>query len=261
VIAKIEKPEALDTIGGILEVSDAIMVARGDLGVEMAEEEVPLIQQELVRLAVAAHKPVIVATQMLESMVESARPTRAEVTDVASAALSRADAVMLSAETASGKHPREAVATMDRVLRLVEGYQWKRGLHGKVADAPLMGNVQAQLNAALSRATSMLSGELEVRSVVAPTRTGRMARLISSARPAAPIIALTSSEVLCRQLQLWWGVAPEMASMVELEAPAPLARATVQRLGLAAPGQHILLVWDASPDRSGMAPTVSILSV
>src|SRR6185295_12888639 len=96
VIAKIEKPEALDTIGGILEVADAIMVARGDLGVEMAEEEVPLIQQ------------------MLESMIESARPTRAEVTDVAAAALSRVDAVMLSAETASGKHPREAVATMDR---------------------------------------------------------------------------------------------------------------------------------------------------
>jgi pyruvate kinase len=262
VIAKIEKPEALDTIGGILEVADAIMVARGDLGVEMAEEEVPLIQQELVRLAVAANRPVIVATQMLESMIENARPTRAEVTDVAAAALSRADAVMLSAETASGKHPREAVATMDRVLRMVEGYQWKRGQHGKVMpDVPLLGNVQAQLNAALSRATSMLSGELEVRAVVAPTRTGRMARLISSARPAAPVLALTSSETLCRRLQLLWGVAPEMASPVELEAPAPLARAVVQRLGLATPGQHILLVWDASPERSGLAPTVSILSV
>ncbi|HVE84417.1 MAG TPA: pyruvate kinase [Myxococcales bacterium] len=261
VIAKIEKPEALDTIGGILEVADAIMVARGDLGVEMAAEEVPLIQQELVRLAVAAHKPVIVATQMLESMIESARPTRAEVTDVAAAALSRADAVMLSAETASGKHPREAVATMDRVLRMVEGYQWKRGQHGKVAESPLQGNVQARLNAALSRATSMLSGELEVRAVVAPTRTGRMARLISSARPAAPVLALTSSETLCRRMQLLWGVAPEMASTVELEAPAPLARAAVQRLGLASAGQHILLVWDASPDRSGLAPTVSILSV
>jgi len=261
VIAKIEKPEALDTIGGILEVADAIMVARGDLGVEMAAEEVPLIQQELVRLAVAAHKPVIVATQMLESMIESARPTRAEVTDVAAAALSRADAVMLSAETASGKHPREAVATMDRVLRMVEGYQWKRGQHGKVAESPLLGNVQARLNGALSRATSMLSGELEVRAVVAPTRTGRMARLISSARPAAPVLALTSSESLCRRMQLLWGVAPEMASTVELEAPAPLARAAVQRLGLASAGQHFLLVWDASPDRSGLAPTVSILSV
>src|SRR6185295_13786291 len=196
VIAKIEKPEALDTIGGILEVADAIMVARGDLGVEMAAEEVPLIQQELVRLAVAANRPVIVATQMLESMIESARPTRAEVTDVAAAALSRADAVMLSAETASGKHPREAVATMDRVLRMVEGYQWKRGQHGKVAESPLMGNMQSRLNAALSRATSMLSGELEVRAVVAPARTGKMARLISSARPAAPVLALTSSESL-----------------------------------------------------------------
>jgi pyruvate kinase len=130
-----------------------------------------------------------------------------------------------------------------------------------VADAPLVGNVQARLNAALSRATSMLSGELEVRAVVAPTRTGRMARLISSARPAAPVLALTSSETLCRRMQLLWGVGPEMATAVELEAPAPLARATALRLGLAAPGQHILLVWDASPDRSGLAPTVSILSV
>jgi pyruvate kinase len=242
-------------------VADGIMVARGDLGVEMSPEEVPLIQQELVRLAVAANRPVIVATQMLESMIENVRPTRAEVTDVAAAALSRTDAVMLSAETASGKNPREAVATMDRVLRLVEGYQWKRGQHGKVPESPPQGTVQARLNASLSRATSMLSGDLEIRAVVAPTRTGRMARLISAARPAAPVIALTASESLCRRMQLYWGILPEMASPVELEAPAPLARAVVQRMGLATPGQHFLLVWDASPDRSGLAPTVSILAV
>ncbi|HVE83800.1 MAG TPA: pyruvate kinase alpha/beta domain-containing protein, partial [Myxococcales bacterium] len=156
---------------------------------------------------------------------------------------------------------REAVATMDRVLRLVEGYQWKHGHHGKVPEGPLQGTVQARLNAALSRATSMLSGELEVRAVVVPTRTGRTARLISSTRPAAPVLALTSSEGLCRRLQLCWGVAPELATAVELEAPAALARAAVQRLGLASAGQHVLLVWDASPDRSGLAPTVSILVV
>jgi len=261
VIAKIEKPEALDTIGAILEVADGIMVARGDLGVEMLAEEVPLIQHELVRLAVAAGRPVIVATQMLESMIESARPTRAEVTDVADAALSQADAVMLSAETATGKHPREAVATMDRVLRRVEGYQWKRGHHGRVPDSPPPGNVQAQLTASMSRATSMLSGAMDVRAVVVPTRSGQTARTISSARPAAPVVALTSSEVLCRRMRLCWGVSPEMATPVELEAPAPLARAVAQRLGLASGGQHILLVWDASPDHSGLAPTVSILTV
>jgi pyruvate kinase len=260
VIAKIEKPEALDCIGAILEVADGIMVARGDLGVEMAAEEVPLIQQELIRLAVQANRPVIVATQMLESMIENPRPTRAEVTDVASAALSRADAVMLSAETATGKHPREAVATMDRVLRMVEGYQWKRGQHGK-PEGRVSGTVSARLGAALSRATSMLSGDMDVRAVVAPTRSGRTARLLSAARPAAPVIALTSSELLYRRLQLYWGVIPDMASPVELEAPAALARAIAQKMELATPGQHVLLVWDASPDRAVMAPTVSILSV
>jgi pyruvate kinase len=121
--------------------------------------------------------------------------------------------------------------------------------------------VSARLGAALSRATSMLSGDMDVRAVVAPTRSGRTARLLSAARPAAPVIALTSSELLYRRLQLYWGVIPDMASPVELEAPAALARAIAQKMELATPGQHVLLVWDASPDRAVMAPTVSILSV
>ncbi|MEZ4473790.1 MAG: pyruvate kinase, partial [bacterium] len=132
IVAKIEKPEALDCIGAILEVVDGIMIARGDLGVELPAEEVPLIQAELIRLAVEANRPVIVATQMLESMTEAARPTRAEVTDVAGAAIAGADAVMLSAETAAGRHPVEAVETMDRILRLVEGNLWRDGQFGRL---------------------------------------------------------------------------------------------------------------------------------
>lgn len=258
IIAKIEKPEALEDIGPILEAADGIMVARGDLGVEMPPEVVPIVQQELVRRATAIHKPVIVATQMLESMVESARPTRAEVSDVAGAAQARADAVMLSAETATGRYPVEAVATMDRVLRLVEGYQWKRGRHGHVVDEPddhgKLGSAEA-----LSRATSLLSGDLGVRAVVVPSRTGGTARLVSAARPAAPVVALSADEALCRRLNLLWGVLPERRTSAELAAPRGAALAVVRHLDLAEPGAPLLLVWDASRDPSAPQPSLSIL--
>ncbi len=258
IVAKIEKPEALDQIGHILEVVDAIMVARGDLGVEMPAELVPVVQQELIRRAIPAQKPVIVATQMLESMIEASRPTRAEVTDVAFAALERADAVMLSAETAAGKHPIEAVATMDRVLRIVEGYQWKRGLHGHVVDAPHAHGALGP-SAALSRATSLLSGDLGVRAVVVPTRTGRTARLVAAERPAAPIVVLSSDEGVCRRANLSWGTNPERVTPEELADPRATALVVVRRFELVDPGQPVLLVWDASSDVSNPQPTVSIL--
>ena len=262
-IAKIEMPQAIDNIEGIFEVVEGIMVARGDLGVEMLPEEVPLIQNELVRLAVLKNKPVIVATQMLESMIESSRPTRAEVTDVAAAALSRADAVMLSAETASGKFPVEAVATMDRVLRVVEGYQWKHGLHGRLVDEPRTEGMGAHANdpsEALSRAASLLSRDLQVRAVVVPTRTGRTARLVSAERPAAPVVAITHDPVLARRLSLCWGLVANVATEAELLAPQQAALAAVRRFGLAEPNDPILLVWDSSRGAgSRVELTVSIL--
>jgi pyruvate kinase len=259
IVAKIEKPEALEEIGSILDVVDGIMVARGDLGVEMPPEMVPVVQQELIRRANEMKKPVIVATQMLESMIEASRPTRAEVTDVAFAALERADAVMLSAETAAGKHPVEAVATMDRVLRIVEGYQWKRGLHGDVRDDRAAHGALAP-TAALSRATSLLSGDLGVRAVVVPTRSGRTARLVSAERPAAPIVVLASDEGVCRRVNLSWGVSPERVPADALKEPRAVALVVVRRMELAEPGQSVLLVWDASSDVAAPQPTVSILS-
>jgi pyruvate kinase len=262
VVAKIEKPEALADIGAILAASDGIMVARGDLGVEMQAEEVPIIQQDLIRLSISANRPVIVATQMLESMIENARPTRAEVSDVASAAICQADAVMLSAETAVGKHPKQAVATMDRILRLVEGYQWKSGLFGRPAEAAATHNVELKLSDALSRATSVLSREVDVQAVAVPTRTGRTVLIVSAARPAAPIVAMSSSEAICRQLTLCWGVEAVHVSEAELKGePAELARTSTRRLGLAKEGEHVLLVWDSNPLHAGIAPSVSILTV
>jgi pyruvate kinase len=232
----------------------------------MLPEEVPLLQSELVRLAIQKNKPVIVATQMLESMIDSARPTRAEVTDVAAAAQSRADAVMLSAETAAGKFPVEAVQTMDRVLRLVEGYQWRHGLHGSVDDAHSrkgsLGEHASDPSEALSRATSLLSRDLEVRAVVVPTRSGRTARLVSAERPAAPVLAMTSEPALARRLSLCWGLIPLVRSDSELARPQAAAREAARAFGLASAGQPVLLVWDASHG-AGVAvePTVSILHV
>ena len=259
VVSKIEKPEALTVIGEIIDVSDAVMVARGDLGVEMPAEEVPLIQQELVRLSRRLHKPVIVATQMLESMIDNPRPTRAEVTDVASAAFGHTDAVMLSAETASGQYPEEAVATMDRVLRMVEGYSWKHRYFGKVS--ALDGEGVLRVSSAVSRAASTLSGDLDVRAVVVPTRSGNTARMVSSERPAAPVVVLSSDPGVCRQLALSWGVTPELTGAEALARPAATARALVLEQDLGKRGEHVLLVWDADQNHQGTEPTVSVLTL
>ncbi len=263
IIAKIEKPEALQVIGEILQVADGIMIARGDLGVELPVEEVPLIQKDLVRLAIHANKPVIMATQMLESMIDNARPTRAEVTDVASAAQAGADAVMLSAETAAGDHPVAAVKTMDRVLRLIEGYQWKHGRFRGLIDRSARDDAEAgaplTVPEALSRATSLLSRGLAVRSVVVPTNSGRTARWVSSERPAAPVVALAANESVCRRASLYWGVASVKVTKVQLRDAPKLARRAVERLGLASKGETVLLVWDSSIDRSGTQPSIAVL--
>ncbi|MCC6621920.1 MAG: pyruvate kinase [Deltaproteobacteria bacterium] len=254
VIAKIEKPEALDAIAAIVEASDGIMVARGDLGVELPAEEVPIIQQELVRMARKRARPVIVATQMLESMIDNPRPTRAEVTDVASAALGSADAVMLSAETASGQFPVEAVATLDRVLRLVEGYQWAHGQFGRDDEPDARDEAHA-----FARAVAQLSRDLQVRAVVVPTRSGHTARVVSSQRPASPIIATADHEAMCRRLALLWGVRAEPIATEALGHLPETARDLAVRLGLATAGQHVLLVWDADPGHPASAPTITVL--
>ncbi len=257
IIAKIEKPEALDAIASILDVADGIMVARGDLGVEVPAEEVPIIQQELVRMARRMARPVIVATQMLESMIDNPRPTRAEVTDVASAAFASADAVMLSAETASGRYPIEAVETLDRVLRQVEGYQFVHGQFGRVDDDELAARPGDE-GVALAKAAAQISRDLSVRAIIAPARSGRTVHVVSSQRPAAPVLAACESPPLCRRLALCWGVRPEHVPGADLLRPTRLARMLALRFGFAEPGQHVLLVWNADPDGE-RSPTISVL--
>jgi pyruvate kinase len=219
IVAKLEKAEAIANLGEIVEEADAVMVARGDLGVELPAERVPLLQKRIIRRANARGIPVITATQMLESMVRSESPTRAETSDVANAVLDGTDAVMLSAETAAGRYPVEAVECMAQIALAVEegvrgmragvyagegaGYDGmgpRRGL-GRFAGRP-------SVPSAISAATQALTEDLDMSLVVALTTTGRTARLLSQRRLSAPVLACTEDERVARILSLWWGVVP-----------------------------------------------------
>jgi pyruvate kinase len=202
-IAKIEKPEAVDAFDAILEAADGIMVARGDLGVEMRPEKVPLIQKRIIRQCNAAGKPVITATQMLESMIEHPRPTRAETSDVANAILDGTDAVMLSAETASGKYPVEAVSLMVRVARDVEGDPaLKEKLFHPIPEV----RGYRRLPEAVGQAACRVAESVGAAAILAFTQTGSSAALVSKYRPAIPIYAVTPSQAVRRRLALYAGV-------------------------------------------------------
>ena len=242
VIAKIEKPEAIASMDEILDAAGGIMVARGDLGVELPPEAVPIAQQELVLHARRKNKPVIVATQMLESMVTNPRPTRAEVSDVSHAVFSGADAVMLSAETSVGAHPVQAVRMMDRVAREVESWQWQEGAFHTLTRMEPEAIPPLPMRLAVARSTAQLSRDLRVRAVVVRTRSGTSATAVSATRPAAPVVALTTDAAVCRRLNLLWGVIPRLVSVADFEHPQALARRQVRELGLANPGEYVLLL-------------------
>ena len=260
VIAKIERPEALTDCDAILRAADGIMVARGDLGVELPPEKVPTIQRQLIERARRHNKPVIVATQMLESMIENARPTRAEVSDVSSAVMSGADAIMLSAESASGKHPILSVQMMDRIARQADGYLWEEGnfqsLHREPASEPPL-----PFGDAVARSTAQLSRDLQVRAIVAVSQSGMSAATMSAARPAAPVICVSSSEATCRRMALLWGSIPCLASEDDLADAVALTRSVTRSLGLAQPGQYVLLVRWFSADPARNTPSITLLTV
>ncbi len=257
VIAKIEKPEAMDCLEEIIAECDGLMVARGDLGVEMPPEAVPIVQRQLIEKARLACKPVIVATQMLESMISNPRPTRAEVSDVSTAVFLGADAVMLSAETASGQYPIKAVQMMDRVARQVESWQFLdaafRSLTEKQGELP----PPLPQRLALARSTAQLSRDLRVRAIAVRTRHGTSAGVVSATRPAAPILAITQDDAIARRLVLNWGVVPRVVSEEEFANPHQTARRLARELNLAIEGQVILLLSGFGKNE----PMVAVLTV
>ncbi len=260
IISKIEKPEAVANIDAILQHSYAIMVARGDLGIEVPAEQVPLLQQRLIKLARQHNRPVIVATQMLESMITNSRPTRAEVGDVANAAMSSADAVMLSGETAAGKHPVMAVETMDRILREIEAHQWRQGIFGE-SNLCHDHNSIMPIRVAVASATLDLAHNLKLQGILIPTRSGTTARIISASRPVAPCIGICSNSAVNRQLALSWGVVPVLVDEPDTHNWRQLCETINAQVRLTQKGHTVLLVSGFNEDPSRNEPVMKILTI
>ena len=244
-VAKIEKATALDNLDKIVAVSDAVMVARGDLGVELPFEQVPLVQKRLISEANHQGKPVITATQMLESMVHNPRPTRAEASDVANAILDGTDAVMLSAETAVGQYPVEAVRAMDRIIREMERHPVRhREERRTVSDG-------VQTEDAIAWGTHAVARMLKTPLIVTLTKGGFTARKVAALRPPVPILAVTTEVTTYRQLALVWGVIPILVDHVPgYDAMLTVVRDLILKRQYARPGDCIVMTagvpWDVS---------------
>lgn len=254
IIAKIEKPEAVENIDEIIAESDCIMVARGDLGVELPPEEVPLIQKMIVRKCNEAGKPVIIATQMLESMIESPRPTRAEANDVANAVLDGTDAVMLSAETSVGKYPIESVTTMDKIIRQAETVRHDR------LDEREEGTRNVDRFDAIARAAAVLAKQLNATAIVPLTHSGSTALRISKYRPTAPILAITGRERILRRLNLVWGVRGLIVPGFEAAAETAFERIQDEllKLGYVQKGDYVVFTAGIPLMSKGTTNTIKV---
>src|SRR5690348_2161898 len=235
VIAKLEKPEAIDNLDAILRVADGVMVARGDLGVEMSPERVPVVQKIIIARARHFRRPVITATQMLESMTENPRPTRAEASDVANAIFDGSDAVMLSAETATGKYPAEAVGMMARIIEQAEASEW---------DAPRrVPQEKLKVAETIAELVCHASRELHMKLIAVFTPCGFTARLVPCYRPAVPIIAFTPETDTRRRLALIWGVIPRTIMNVrKIDGLAAIAEKRLLEERLVRKGDTIAIV-------------------
>ncbi|MDQ6925282.1 MAG: pyruvate kinase [Candidatus Eremiobacteraeota bacterium] len=258
ICAKIEKDQALDNIDEILRASDAVMVARGDLGVELPFERVPLAQKQIIAAAQRLGRPVITATQMLESMVEHPRPTRAEASDVANAILDGTDAVMLSAETAAGAYPRLAVQAMQRIIEEIETHPViGAGLRDERRPRGLLVTTEEAIAAATVAAARQLAAPL----VIVFTKSGFTARIVAANRPPMPILALTDDPRTARQLALVWGAVPEVVPSAEsYEGMASIGIEVAVRRELASPGDR-LVVTAGVPDVPGTTNTLKVETV
>ena len=246
IVAKIEKAAALEDLPHILAACDAVMVARGDLGVELPFERVPIVQKRLIREANQRGKPVITATQMLESMVHHPRPTRAEASDVANAILDGTDAVMLSAETAVGAYPLEAVRAMDRIIREME-----REGQGRAERRLAPGTEDVSVEDAIALGTSAVARMLKTPLIVTLTKGGFTARKVAALRPPVPILAVTTEAATYRQLALVWGVTPVRVDQVPgYDAMLAVVRDLILKRGYAKPRDRIVMTagvpWEVS---------------
>jgi pyruvate kinase len=252
VIAKIEKAEAIEVLEDVLAESEAVMVARGDLGVEIGPALVPLVQKRIIHRALERGKPVITATQMLESMIHSAEPTRAEASDVANAVLDGTSALMLSGETAVGDYPVEAVAYMDRIARAVEPSMGYRHELPEAAENPTIGQ-------AMSNAACDLAEALQARAILVPTFTGRTANAVARLRPRRPIIALTHVDWALRQLALEWGVTPLLITeMQDVEALWSEGLAAARRAGLVEAGDRVVITAGTAVNIPGSTNVIKV---
>ncbi|MEJ2047254.1 MAG: pyruvate kinase [Dehalococcoidia bacterium] len=254
VIAKIERGDAVRNFNGILAASNGIMVARGDLGVEIPLEKVPLVQKEIIRKCNWAGKPVITATEMLESMVNSVRPTRAETTDVANAIFDGTDATMLSEETSIGAYPVQAVEVMDRIARETE-----KKLPYDMVLSEKRTRIEQRTEELISYNACVTAHSLGVHAIVAFTESGSTAGRVSKYRPRTTIIAMTPTEVICRRLMLHWGVQPvRVSTPSSISALFAAASAMTKELGLCSPND-LLVITGGIP--LGLAGTTNLLKV
>jgi pyruvate kinase len=253
-ISKIEKPQAVQSLDAIVTVSDGLMVARGDLGVEMSADQVPLIQKRLIRLANQAGKPVITATQMLESMTHNPRPTRAEASDIANAILDGTDAVMLSGETAVGDWPVKTVETMAQIARTIENdVSWRHAMQS-IAAATRQDHAASD-SLAVAQASASLATNVRASAIVVLTATGATAERISQQRPGIPILAFADRADVATRLSLWHGVVPVHEPLsTNIDTLLAQLDSGVRRLGYAGSGDRIVIV--GSVPRAGESRAV-----
>jgi len=255
ILSKIEKPAALDDLEEIVDLSDAIMVARGDLGVELAPEQVPIAQRKIIRAARAAGKPVIIATHMLESMIDAPTPTRAEASDVATAVYQGADAVMLSAESAVGRHPQTVVAIMDRIIRAVEDDpdHWAGLKRDTARPEPTTAD-------AISLSAREVAEVLNCAAVVAYTSTGSTALRIARERPQCGVVSITPHQATARRMCLAWGVRSVVTDdAISMEDMTEKAERTVRALGVAKDDDRVVITAGVPFGRPGKTNMIRIL--
>lgn len=256
-MAKIEKLEALDRMDDILSTTDAVMVARGDLGVELSAADIPFIQKELIAKARQAARPVVTATQMLRSMVENPHPTRAEATDVANAVLDGSDAVMLSEESAIGNYPVEAVKRLAEIAEAADQH-----LASQYAASMLASQDSLSPSAAIGHAACLLAHEVDAAAIICGTRTGRTAHLISRHRPAQPIVAVCPTASIARRVMLTWGVTPVVTPAVDsMDTMVKAALRVDQVARIITVGSQVIVVGRESTTDFGQTHALRLMSI